>query len=101
MKLTIETPGGSHIVRGYSSARVRIDDRLYAGSVIVTASTVIEQWPPRSLDEMTQAHLQQALALEPEVLLIGTGHHQRFPSHELLASLHRARTGFEIMDTGA
>ena len=101
MKLNLEMPGGIHIVRGYSSAGVRINDRLYAGSVIVTATSVIEHWPPRSVDELTQAHLDDALALKPEVLLIGTGRIQKFPSRELLGSLHSSRTGFEIMDTGA
>jgi len=47
MKLSIEKPGGIHLVRGYSAAGVRIDDRLYAASVVVNATTVIEGWPPR------------------------------------------------------
>lgn len=101
MKLNLELTGGINIVRGYSSAGIRINDRLYAGSVIVTASKVLDHWPPRNLDELTQAHLQHAIVLEPEVLLIGTGRAQKFPSRELLRSLHASRTGFEIMDTGA
>jgi uncharacterized protein len=101
MKLTIEAPGGINVVRGYSNAGVHINDRVYSGSVIVTAASVIDQWPPRRIDDLTEADLQQALALKPEVLLIGTGHRQRFPRPELLAVLHGARLGFEVMDTGA
>ena len=101
MKLTIEAPGGTNVVRGYSSAGVRINDRVYEGSVIVSAASVIDHWPPRSVDEITEADLQRVLALKPDVLLIGTGHRQRFPAPALLAALHRSRTGFEVMDTGA
>jgi len=41
------------------------------------------------------------LALRPEVLLIGTGPRQVFPDRALLAPLHAARVGFEVMDTAA
>ena len=101
MKLSIEKPGAIHLVRGYSADGVRIDDRLHAHSVVVNATTVIESWPPAAIGEVTAADLQQVLALEPEVLLLGTGRRQLFPSRELLALLYGARVGFEIMDTGA
>src|SRR5262249_4252841 len=101
MKLNLEMPGGIHIVRGYSSDGVRINDRLYAGSVIVTAGSVIEHWPPRSVEELTQAHLDQALALKPEGVRFGPGRTQKFPPRDLLGPRHASRRGFEIMDTGA
>jgi uncharacterized protein len=101
MKLNLERPGGIHLVRGYSDAGIRIGDRLYADSVVVNAATVIEGWPPRTIADATEQDLRQALALRPEVLLIGTGRQQAFPPRALLALLHESRVGFEIMDTGA
>ena len=101
MKLSIEKPGGIHLVRGYSEAGVRIDDQLYATSVVVNATTVIESWRPRSIGEVNETDLQPVLELRPEVLLVGTGRRQVFPAPEVLAWLYRARVGFEIMDTGA
>jgi uncharacterized protein len=79
MKLSIEKPGGIHLIRGYSAAGVRIDDRLHAASVVVNATTVIEGWPPRAISEATEADLQRVLELQPEVLLLGTGRRQEFP----------------------
>jgi len=101
MKLSIEKPGGIHLVRGYSAAGVRIDDRVYAASVVVNATTVIEGWPPRAISETTEADLQRVLELQPEILLLGTGRRQEFPPQPLLALLYGARVGFEVMDTGA
>ena len=101
MKLSIEKPGGIHLIRGYSAAGVRIDDRLHAASVVVNATTVIEGWPPRAISEATEADLQCVLELQPEVLLLGTGRRQEFPPQPLLALLYGARVGFEVMDTGA
>jgi uncharacterized protein len=39
--------------------------------------------------------------LKPELILIGTGHKQRFPKPEFLKSLILAKIGFEIMDSQA
>ena len=72
-----------------------------ASSVIVTASTLIEPWRPRRVDELAAGDFEPAVALAPEVLLIGTGPRQVFPPAAILASLQRARIGFEVMDTGA
>ena len=101
MKLTMQSQSGVHVIRSLTDEGVRIAERLFAGSVIVTASAIVEDWPPRSLEELTAAHLQQALDLEPEILLLGTGQRQRFPSRALLASLYEARIGHEVMDTRA
>jgi uncharacterized protein len=101
MKLSLERPAGIHLVRGYSDAGIRIDDRLYAQSVVVSVATVIEDWGPRTIDEATQGNIRQALALERDVMMLGTGRRQTFPSRELFALLYESRVGFEIMDTAA
>jgi uncharacterized protein len=69
--------------------------------VIVSAGSLIENWRPRDIAGLTAQDLEQALALDPEVLLIGSGTRQVFPAPQLLAVLHRSRVGFEVMNTGA
>ena len=101
MKLSMEQPGGIHLVRGYSAAGVRVDDELHERSVIVSATTVVGRWRPQRVEELTVDDLQIALDLAPEVLLLGTGPTQRFPEPPIYQALYRSRTGFEIMDTGA
>src|SRR5688572_13694246 len=101
MKLSMEQPGGIHLVRGYSAAGVRVDDQLHERSVIVSAATVVAGWRPQRVEELTADDLQVALDLSPEILLLGTGPTQRFPDAPLYAALYGSRAGFEIMDTGA
>ena len=101
MKLTVEAPGSANVIRAYTPAGFRIGQRDCAGSVIVSADALIENWRPRDIAELQAADLAPALALAPEVLLIGTGASQVFPGHELLAALHVSRVGFEVMNTGA
>jgi uncharacterized protein len=101
MKLTLDAPASANFIRAYTPAGFRIGQRELSGSVIVSGGSMIENWRPRDVGELTVADLEPALALRPEVLLIGTGAKQEFPSREILAALHRARVGFEVMNTGA
>jgi uncharacterized protein len=101
MKFTLDRPGTPHVVRGYAPGRLRIGEREFARSVVVSAHTLIEDWRPRHIGELTAADLEPALALRPQVLLLGSGVRQVFPAPQLLAELYAARVGFEVMDTGA
>jgi uncharacterized protein len=101
MKFTLDRPATRHLVRGYSPGALRIGEQEYSRSVIVSATTLITDWRPQRMDELTAADLEPVLALQPEVLLLGSGVRQVFPPHDLLARLYAARIGFEVMDTGA
>jgi uncharacterized protein len=101
MKFTLDRPGTPHVVRGYAPGRLRIGEREFTRSVIVSAATLIEDWRPQHIDELCAADLEPALALRPQVLLLGSGARQVFPSPALLAQLYAARVGFEVMDTAA
>ena len=101
MKFTLDRPGTLHVVRGYTPGRLRIGEQEYARSVIVSTATLIADWRPQHIGELTAADLEPALALKPQVLLLGSGARQVFPSPELLAQLYATRVGFEVMDTGA
>jgi uncharacterized protein len=70
-------------------------------SFIVAPDRLVEDWPPQRFDELTGEHLQAALALEPEILIIGTGSQQHFLPGELMAALSRGGIGVEVMDTAA
>ena len=101
MKFTLDRPATLHVVRGYAPGLLRIGEREFARSVIVSAETLIEDWRPQHIGELSGADLEPVLALRPDVLLLGSGTRQVFPPHELLAQLYAAGIGFEVMDTGA
>jgi uncharacterized protein len=101
MKFNLDRPATPYVVRGYSPGLLRVGERELARSIIVAADTLVDDWRPQRIDELTAADLEPALALRPEVLLLGTGARQVFPPHELLAQLYAARVGIEVMDTGA
>jgi uncharacterized protein len=101
VKLTVDAPPTANVIRGYTATGFRIGSREFTGSVIVAAHTLIEDWRPREMSELVVEDLAPALALQPEVLLIGSGVRQVFPAPPLLAALYRSKVGFEVMNTGA
>jgi len=101
MRLNLESAAGQNLIRAYAPGEVRIGERTFRSSVVVAANTLLEAWRPRSAAELEPPDLEPVLDLAPEVLLLGTGARQQFPSREVLARLYGARVGFEVMDTGA
>jgi uncharacterized protein len=101
MKFSLDQSGTTNVVGAYGPGAVRIGERTFTSSVVVTATTIIASWRPRSMAELDATDLEPVLALRPEVLLIGSGARQRFPEPALLRALYDSRLGFEIMDTAA
>ncbi len=101
MKISLDQPVTINVVRGYGPGVIRIGDRSFARSVIVTPTTLIEDWRPPGIAELLAEDLEPLLRLRPEVLLIGSGLRQVFPERATMAALYSAGLGFEVMDTGA
>ena len=102
MKIAKENLGRDlKVIRAYAPGRVNVSDTLLTKSFIVAADRLVEDWPPQRFEELTLAHLEAALALEPDILIIGTGDRQRFLPGEMLAALNRGALGVEVMDTAA
>ncbi len=101
MKFTLETSSRVNLIRAYSAQEIRIGEQRLRSSCIVTADTLIQDWEPASLAELTEAHLEPILALKPELVLLGTGPVQRFPPAPIRAAVMARGLGLEVMDLGA
>ena len=100
MKLHLDAPGGTNMIRAYSPGQLRVGDVTMTSSALVAATT-LEPWRPASVAELSSADLEPLYALAPEVVLLGTGARQQFPDAALLAALYARRIGVEVMDTPA
>lgn len=101
MKFTLEGGSRANLVRGYSPHEIRIGDQHLTASCIVSAESLIADWEPRSFAELQPVHLEKILALQPEVVLLGTGPTQRFPPAGIRVALTARGIGLEVMDLGA
>jgi uncharacterized protein len=106
MRFTRDASSGINFIRGYGSGELRINDTVYRGAVIVSAAALLNEphvatFEALLSDELSGAETARVMALDPEVVLLGTGPRQIFPPAEFGARFLRKGIGFEVMDTGA
>lgn len=101
MKFSLDTLGGQHVIRSYAAGEVRVDDQVLRRSFLLSADTLIGDWPPQTLEQLRAEHLEHAVALDPEVVVLGVGRQQRFPGAAVVAPLYRRQIGLEVMTTDA
>jgi uncharacterized protein len=101
MKLTDDTIGGIQLVRAYNPGELRINETIVRSSCLLRADKLVTDWRPQSLAELTQEDLDAIFALDPEIIVLGSGTRQKFPAQSLLARILSRGIGCEVMDTGA
>ena len=89
------------LVRGYRPGALRVGERTYDAGVVLTTERVIEHWAPGGFGDLRADTLETLAALAPDVVLIGTGEHLRFPPPAATAGLLARGIGVEVMDTAA
>ncbi len=58
-------------------------------------------WNCTGFDALQASHFEQLAALNPELVLFGSGERIRFPKPQWLQTLYARRIGVETMDTQA
>jgi uncharacterized protein len=101
MRFAQESPSGINVIRAYGNGELRVNENVYRGAVILSAATVIADANIQNLDDLIAIDVSRTLALEPELVLLGTGARQIFPAPSFGAQFLRVGIGFEVMDTSA
>jgi uncharacterized protein len=101
MRFAQDSTSGINVIRAYGNGELRVNENVYRGAVILSAATVTADANIHNLDDMIALGPSPILALEPELVLLGTGARQIFPAPSFGAQFLRAGIGFEVMDTSA
>jgi uncharacterized protein len=101
MRFTEDSTSGINVIRAYGNGELRVNEQVYRGGVILSAATAVADANVQNLDDLLALGLSRALALQPELVLLGTGARQIFPAPSFGAQFLRAGIGFEVMDTSA
>ena len=101
MRFTQDSTSAANLIRAYRAGELKINDAVFRDPVIVSASAIAPGPEIGGVEALRAAHAAPILALEPELVLLGTGARQQFPDPEFGAQFLRAGIGFEVMDTGA
>ena len=101
MQLSQENPDFAYVLRGVTAGGVLVNQRTLERSFLVAPDRLVEDWRPASAPDLLPADLDAVLAMEPALMLLGTGARQRFPSAAAMAALLTRGIGIEVMDNAA
>lgn len=101
MKLHLHEFGERNVIKRCQNGTITINDQTYGRSVIVMPGSIVDDWGPGKVEELTADDLGSVAQLGVELVILGTGARQVFPATHILEPLVTASLGFEIMDSGA
>lgn len=101
MQLNLERPDYQYFLRGADGRQALVNERTLTRSFIVSPEALVEDWPVTDAAAMQPADLDAALALQPELVVLGTGEVQRFPPAAVMAAALGRGIGLEAMTNAA
>jgi uncharacterized protein len=101
LKFQPERPSGVNLVTRIERSRVWVGASEFGHSVLVPWTGGVQRWEVARFESLQPAHFEQVLALQPELVIFGSGTRLRFVSPALTRALIELHIGVETMDTGA
>lgn len=101
LKLHADAPTGLNTITGYGPGFIEVNKSRHQGPLLLMPDAPAQPWQAEGFEALRREHFDALLTLRPEIVLLGTGHRQRFPHPHLTAALARAGVGLEVMDTAA
>lgn len=101
MKLQADKAEGVNVINAYTPRSVSINGVDHLSSVLVPPTGDPVPWNAAGVADLTASHFEQILAMEPELVVFGSGPSLKFASPALMKGLMQKRIGVETMDTPA
>lgn len=101
MQLTEHRNEQRFFLRRADAQSVTVIDHELRRSLVVSTTRIVEDFPVRQPDRFDDDAVDSILALQPEVVLLGTGARAIFPPQSMLARFLKRGIGLETMDNAA
>jgi uncharacterized protein len=101
MQLNLEHPDHEFLLRGADGSLAVVNDRRLTRSFLLSPDRLVEDWPVTDIRALQASDLEPVLALDPEVILLGTGERQVFPGAAVMAAALGRGVGLEAMGNAA
>ncbi len=101
MRLSLDDNTAVYQIKAYDNDSVTINDTTYHDSLIVSPKQIIHPWPVSTIQALKPADIEPILALEPNVLLLGSGKTLRFPPKEIIGYFAQNQIPVEVMNNSA
>ena len=102
MKFQPDTLEGVNAITRFDGSRLWVGAQAHEQHVLVPWRGVVQAWAvPGDAAQLQALHFDAVLALQPELVIFGSGARQRFVPPRHLAALLERRIGLEAMDSAA
>lgn len=101
MQLAQDIPEGRDWVRSVAPDRIVLASGERRRSFVIAPAVEAFDWPVTQAASMTPTDCDALIALQPNVVILGTGTRQIFPPRDVLAAFLTRRIGVECMDNAA
>lgn len=101
MQLHLERPDYAYFLRGADGRSALVNDRTLRSSFCVAPEALLEDWPYADATTLPPEALEPLFALQPELIVLGTGATQAFPPPATLAAALQRGVGLEAMTNAA
>ena len=101
MKFQPDVLAGTNVITRHDADALWVGNQRFTHSLLVPWQGAVLPWAPARPDDLEAAHFDAILALQPELVIFGSGARLRFPSAGLLRPLIERHIGVETMDTAA
>lgn len=101
MDLSLDQAGGYLLVRRVGAESITLLDRELGRSFLLAPDKATENWSVDDAGQLGAEHVDALLALQPELVILGTGQRQAFPAAAFMAGFLRRNIGIEVMDNAA
>jgi uncharacterized protein len=101
VQLTLENPDFRYSLRGAAGDHALVNEQRLEASFVLAPNQLVADWRPASIADLSAADLDAVLALEPAVVLLGSGARLVFPAPAVMAACLTRGIGIEVMDNAA
>ena len=101
MKFEPDSLAGTNTVTRLDAARLWVGTTAFTHSLLVPWRGAVLAWEVPRFEALVASHFERIAALEPEVVILGSGDRLRFAPPALTVALIARRIGVECMDNAA
>jgi uncharacterized protein len=101
MRLALDSDSRLNLVRRYGGGQLLIGEQLISRPCIVSPDRLLLDWEVSSFADLSAAQLEPLFGFGAELVLLGTGECQPYPSARLRALLRARPVALEYMSLGA
>jgi uncharacterized protein len=92
---------GVQSISGYGAGWIGVGGEKITSSVVIGSRGERLAWNCKHFEDLDASHFEQLAALQPELVIFGSGQQIRFPQGFWIKSLIEQQIGLETMDTRA